>query len=47
MCREAAIEEEVHDALTGHAGGGVGRRYGNAGVPLAVLSEAVARHDPQ
>ena len=43
MCREAAIEEEVHDALTGHAGGGVGRRYGNAGVPLAVLTEAVTR----
>ncbi|WP_407522688.1 site-specific integrase [Methylobacterium oryzisoli] len=27
-CREADIGEEVHHALTGHAGGGVGRRYG-------------------
>ncbi|WP_336488035.1 site-specific integrase [Methylobacterium nigriterrae] len=27
-CREAGLSEEVHHALTGHAGGGVGRRYG-------------------
>ncbi len=27
-CREAALSEEVHHALTGHSGGGVGRRYG-------------------
>lgn len=27
-CREAGLSEEVHNALTGHAGGGVGRRYG-------------------
>lgn len=43
MCREAGIEEEVHDALTGHAGSGVGRRYGSGGVPLTVLTEAVGR----
>jgi integrase len=27
-CREAAISEEIHHALTGHSGGGVGRAYG-------------------
>ncbi|QDI82171.1 site-specific integrase [Methylorubrum populi] len=27
-CREAGLSKEVHNALTGHAGGGVGRRYG-------------------
>lgn len=27
-CREAGLSEEVHNALTGHAGGGVGRSYG-------------------
>jgi integrase len=27
-CREAGITEEIHHALTGHSGGGVGRRYG-------------------
>ncbi|WP_407519515.1 DUF6538 domain-containing protein [Methylobacterium oryzisoli] len=27
-CREAGLSEELHHALTGHAGGGVGRRYG-------------------
>lgn len=27
-CREAGLSEEAHNALTGHAGGGVGRRYG-------------------
>ncbi len=27
-CREAGLSEEVHHALTGHSGGGVGRRYG-------------------
>jgi len=27
-CREARLGEEVHSALSGHAGGGVGRRYG-------------------
>jgi integrase len=26
--REAGLSEEVHNSLTGHAGGGVGRRYG-------------------
>lgn len=27
-CREAGLSEEIHHALTGHAGGGVGRSYG-------------------
>jgi integrase len=27
-CREAGISEEIHHALTGHSGGGVGRAYG-------------------
>ncbi|MBK5957644.1 hypothetical protein CCR97_05395 [Rhodoplanes elegans] len=49
MCRAARIEEEVHDALSGHSfkGGGrsVGRRYGS-GVPLQVLADAVASLKP-
>jgi integrase len=27
-CREARLDEEIRHALTGHSGGGVGRRYG-------------------
>src|SRR4051812_30834533 len=41
-CRAARIEEELHDALTGHTSASVGRKYGN-GVPLEVLAEAVAK----
>jgi integrase len=41
-CRAARIEEELHDALTGHTSASVGRRYGG-GVPLEVLAEAVAK----
>ena len=41
LCREAGIPEEVHDALTGHAGQTVGRTYGH--VPLSALRDAVAR----
>lgn len=40
-CRHAGLTEEVHDALTGHSGGGVGRRYGRQS--LQALSEAIAR----
>lgn len=29
-CRRAGINEEMHDLLTGHSGGGVGRSYGRA-----------------
>lgn len=42
-CRAAEIEEEVHDAITGHAGGGVGRRYGKNSIPLKVLDKAMRR----
>jgi len=38
----ARIEEELHDALTGHTTASVGRRYGG-GVPLEVLAEAVGK----
>jgi len=41
-CRAARIEEELHDALTGHTSASVGRKYGN-GVPLEVLAEAIAK----
>lgn len=41
-CRRARIPEAVHDALTGHASGSVGRRYGS-GQPVEVLAEAVAK----
>ena len=35
------MNEEVHDALTGHSNGGVGRSYGRGG-PVVVLAEAMA-----
>ena len=38
-CRAAGVEEEVHDAITGHSGGGVGRGYGR--VPLAAKARAM------
>jgi len=41
LCREAQLPEEVHDALTGHVTGSVGRGYGH--VPLSTLVEAVGR----
>lgn len=31
ICREVGIEEDVHDAFTGHTNGSVGRRYGTDG----------------
>lgn len=51
-CREAGVSEEVHNALTGHAGGGVGRRYGrerradgtlDCGIPLIRLHTEINR----
>jgi hypothetical protein len=43
MARDAGLSEELHDALTGHAGGGgVGRSYGS-GFGLRALGEAMAR----
>lgn len=40
MARDAKLSEEMHDALTGHSGGGVGRSYGR-GFGLKALSEAI------
>ncbi|RTL76108.1 MAG: site-specific integrase [Bradyrhizobiaceae bacterium] len=41
MTRDAGIEEEMHDALTGHSGaGGVGRSYGR-GFSLKPLAKAM------
>ena len=42
MCRDAGLAEEMHDALTGHSGGGVGRSYGG-GFGLRALAEAMRR----
>jgi len=42
MARSAGLSEEVHDALTGHSGGGVGRAYGG-GFDLRALAEAMRR----
>ena len=41
-CRAAGLSEELHDALTRHSGGSVGRRYG-LGPSLPVLAEALSR----
>jgi integrase len=41
-CRKARIPESVHDALTGHSNGSVGRGYGS-GEPLDVLAEAIGK----
>ena len=39
--RDAGVSEELHDALTGHSGGGVGRDYGG-GFGVKRLAEAMA-----
>jgi integrase len=41
-CRAAGLSEELHDALTRHSGGSVGRRYG-LGPNLTVLADALGR----
>lgn len=41
LCRSANVPEEVHDALTGHVGSTVGRRYGE--VPLESKVGAIRR----
>jgi len=41
-CRDAGLSEELHDALTRHSGGSVGRKYGR-GPSLPVLAEALSR----
>ena len=42
-CRECGIEEAIHDALTGHSGGGVGRSYGGQMYPLPPLIKAMEK----
>jgi integrase len=44
VCRQVGIEEEIHDYLTGHGSGRVGRDYGDYG--LQVLAAAVERIKP-
>jgi hypothetical protein len=44
MARDPGLSEEMHESLTGHTGGGVGRGYG-AGFGLNSLAEAVGRLD--
>jgi len=43
-CRRCGVEEEVHDALTGHSAGGsrIGRSYGS-GVPIERLADAMSK----
>jgi len=43
FCRESGISEDVHDALTGHANGSVGRDYAFRHFPLSRLAEAIRR----
>jgi integrase len=38
-CRAAGVGEDIHDAITGHSGGGVGRDYGK--FPLEALKPAI------
>jgi integrase len=42
LCRNSGIDEEVHDALTGHAGKSEGRKYGD-GFVVETLAPAVAK----
>ncbi|MBM6593031.1 site-specific integrase [Microvirga sp. BT291] len=42
MARDAGLSEEMHDALTGHTGGGVGRSYGG-GFGLRAMAESLER----
>jgi integrase len=43
LCREVAIPEDVHDALTGHAGnGGVARDYGT--MPLTRMADEIKKY---
>lgn len=41
-CRAAGVPEDIHDAITGHSNGSVGRSYGN-GHPVAVLHEWISK----
>jgi integrase len=43
ICRACDVPEEVSDALTGHSGPSVSRRYGASSYPLAPLVSGVAK----
>ena len=40
-CRGAGVAEDIHDAITGHARGSVGRSYGDEHYPLPPLFKAI------
>ena len=42
LARDAGIPKDMHDAITGHSGGGVGRSYGR-GASLKTKKEAIDR----
>jgi integrase len=46
LCRKVGIREDVHDAITGHAGesGAVARDYGE--MPLSRMAEEIRRYPP-
>jgi integrase len=45
LCREAGIQEDVHDAMTGHVGGGKeARGYGE--MPLTRMAEELQKYPP-
>lgn len=41
FCRESGLSEDVHDALTGHSNGSVGRDYAFRHFPISRLAEAM------
>lgn len=41
ICREARIQEEEHDAMTGHKNASISRKYGNKLYPLGPLHECI------
>ena len=41
MCRGAGIPDDVHEAITGHSGGTVGRTYGS--MPLSRMAEELGK----
>lgn len=43
-CRESEIGEDLHDALTGHSGGGVGRDYGTFSLKALDIAMRKLRH---
>ncbi len=45
ICRKVGIEEDVHDALTGHTSAGASRQYGNDQFPFEPLFRAIEKFD--